>query len=45
MLTGEDDGYGTAPAPRQRKEQANNADDDAIDAGLQQASFRQGTQC
>lgn len=40
MLTGGDDGYGTAPAARQKREQANNADDDAMDAGIQQASFR-----
>ena len=40
MFTGGDDAYGAAPAPRQKKEQANDANDDAMDAENQQASFR-----
>lgn len=40
MLTGGDDGYGTSPAPRQKKKQANDVNDNAVDAENHQASSR-----
>lgn len=40
-FTGGNDGYGTAPVSRQKKEQSIDADNDAMNAETQQASFRQ----